>query len=145
VPSSLRVAIARLVLLAIIGLAGACVPEEDNSSGGLGGTAWTVVAIDARPTLADARPTMTFEFDGALSGSGGCNRYSGTFRTDRDRITIGQPVSTTMGCEVDRMAQEQAFGAALVSATTWRLTEQGTLELQGSSLIVAEPAPAADG
>ena len=129
-------------ILAVIALASAiaaCGPQDDNANGGIGGTAWTVVSVGGQATLAAARPTMTFEFDGTLSGSSGCNQYSGRFRTDGDRITVGQLASTEMGCEPDRMAQEQAFSAALGGATSWRLSETGRLELSGSGAIVAEP------
>jgi heat shock protein HslJ len=129
------------VIAVAIALA-ACGRGDDNANGGLGGTAWTVVSIGGQPTLVDARPTMVFEFDGALSGSSGCNQYSGRFRTDGDRISVGQLASTMMGCEADRMAQEQAFSAALGGATSWRQTETGSLELSGFTAIVAEPTAA---
>ncbi len=113
---------------------------DDNANGGIGGTSWTVASINGAPTPADARPTMVFEFDGSLSGSSGCNQYSGSFRTDGDRITVRDLASTMMACEAGVMAQEQAFTAALGGATTWRLTEQGNLQLEGSGDIEAEPA-----
>ena len=142
IPAPLRTAIRLGLAIVVIGtVTAACsLLGSDNANGGLGGTSWTVMSIDGAPTLVDARPTMTFEFDGKLSGSGGCNGYTGTFRTEEDRITIGQLTSTMMGCEADRMAQEGAFGAALEASTNWRLTEQGTLELVGPDIIVAEPA-----
>lgn len=131
----------RLVLvLAVATVVAACgVLGDDNASGGIGGTSWSVTSIDAASTPADARPTMAFEYDGRLSGFSGCNTYTGTFRTDGDRITISKLATTMMACEADKMAVEQAFVAALSAATNWRLTEQGSLELLGADMIVAEP------
>lgn len=127
-----------LVLVAASFVA-ACGSSSDNANGGLGGTSWTVMTIDGAPAAPNARPTMVFEFDGSLSGSGGCNQYTGSFRTDADRITVRDLASTRMACEAVLMAQEQAFSAALGGATTWQLTEQGDLELDGSGRIVAQP------
>ena len=45
---------------------------------------------------------MTFAPGGTVSGSSGCNQYSGKFRTDGDRIAFGQVSSTLMGCEGQR-------------------------------------------
>ncbi len=132
-----------IALLAMAALVIACDAfTDDNANGGIGGTSWTVVTINGGPAVPDARPTMVFEFDGSLSGTGGCNQYSGSFRTDGDRITVRDLASTMMACEAGVMAQEQAFSAALGGATTWHLTEQGDLELDGSGRIVAQPAGA---
>ena len=91
---------------------------------------------------------MTFEPSGALSGSGGCNQYSTTYRTDGSSIAIGQIASTLMACEGDRGAQETAFLSALQGATTWRLGDDGNLVLSGAGDIVAGPpvaeAPSGD-
>lgn len=130
-------------LLTVAALVTACDAfTDDNANGGIGGTSWTVVRINGAPTQPDARPTMDFAFDGSLSGSGGCNQYTGSFRTDEDRITVRDLASTMMACDAGLMAQEQALSAALGGATTWYLTEQGDLELDGSGRIVAQPAAA---
>jgi heat shock protein HslJ len=132
-----------IALLMVASIVVACDAfTDDNANGGIGGTSWTVVSINGAPTAPNARPTMVFEFDGSLSGSGGCNQYSGSFRTDGDRITVRDLSSTMMACEAPLMAQEQGFLAALGGATTWRLTEQGNLQLEGAGDIEAEPAAA---
>jgi heat shock protein HslJ len=145
---SARWSVARLALAVALFTAG-CARGDDNANGGLAFTDWSVTAIDGVATIVDARPTLSFAPDGTLTGSSGCNRFSGSFRTDGDRITIGQLAMTEMGCEPDRMAQEAAFGAALSGVTGWRQTEAGRLELDGAAHISAEPggraeAPTAD-
>lgn len=138
-----RVAASWIAILATAALVIGCDAfTDDNANGGIGGTSWTVASINGAPTPPDARPTMVFEFDGSLSGSSGCNQYTGRFRTEGDRITVRDLASTMMACEAGAMALEQAFTAALGGATTWRLTEQGNLQLDGSGEIEAEPAPA---
>ncbi len=137
-----RAAASSMAILAAAALVIGCGPADDNANGGIGGTSWTVVTINGAPTRPAAQPTMVFEFDGSLSGFGSCNQYSGSFRTDGDRITVRDLSSTMMACEAGVMAQEQGFMAALGGATTWHLTEQGDLELDGSGRIVGQPAAA---
>lgn len=124
---------------ALIAIVAACAPVDDNANGGLGGTDWTVVSIAGTETIPDARPTMRFAFGGQLTGSDGCNQYSGPFKTDRQDIDVGQLTSTLVGCEPRLAAQAQAFNEALTGASTWRLTEAGTLELRGHGDVIAEP------
>lgn len=127
-------------LLTVCLLVTGCGRGDDNANGGLANTEWTVIAIDGTATIVGAQPTMTFAPDGTLSGTSGCNQYSGRFRTDGDRITVGQLSSTEMGCEADRMAQETAFSTALSAATRWRETEAGQLELSGVVVLLAVPS-----
>lgn len=129
------------VLLALGAITSACSPRGDGSSGGIEGTVWTVESIGGVATLPVAQPTIAFGTDGTVSGTSGCNAFSGTFRTDGDAIEIGQLASTMMGCEPERTAQEAAFNAAISDVTTWRLGEDGRLTLTGGADLVALPAP----
>ncbi len=56
--------------------------------------------------------TATFTAE-EISGSGGCNTYSGPYTLDGTHITIGPLASTQMACEQNVMDQEAAFFAAL--------------------------------
>lgn len=129
-----------LLVAALAILVSGCGPLGDASAnGGLGGTAWSVRSIAGTATIPDARPTMRFAFGGEVTGSDGCNQYSGPFRTDRQEISVGQLTSTLIGCEPLLGAQAQAFTEALTGASTWRLTEAGGLELRGHGDVIAEP------
>ncbi|MEX1171483.1 MAG: META domain-containing protein [Chloroflexota bacterium] len=129
-----------VVALLLAAAAAACLPgDDDNANGGLANTAWTVVSIAGTSTVPGAEPTMAFAPEGIVSGSDGCNAYTGPFRTDGDRITVGRLASTLIGCEPLLGAQAQAFSQALMGATTWRLTQTGTLEIRGPGDLVAEP------
>lgn len=58
---------------------------------------WRVISINGRPTL-DRNPA-TVRFDGdRISGSTGCNRFNGTFRFDRGRVTAGALATTRRAC-----------------------------------------------
>ena len=126
-------------------LAGCSLIGDDTANGGLGNTSWTVVSIAGQPTPPDARPTMTFAPGGTVSGSGGCNQYTGSFHTDGDRITVGPVSSTLMGCEGERGQVEAAFLSGLQGATTWRQGGDGNLVLEGAGEIVAQPGVAEGG
>ncbi len=123
-------------------LAGCSLVGDDTANGGLVNTSWTVVSVAGQPTLPDARPTMTFAQDATVSGTSGCNQYTGSFRTDGDRITIGPVSSTLMGCDGERGQQEAAFLSAVQGATTWQQAEDGNLVLAGAGEIVAQPGVA---
>ena len=133
-----------LSVVAIVAL-GACSLGTDNASGGLVNTSWTVTTIDGVDTVADSAPTMDFAPEG-LSGTTGCNSYNATFVTDGDDITITPGAMTQMACAGPAGEQEPVFIQALSSATSWRQRDDGALELQGGSTIVAVPAdPSASG
>jgi heat shock protein HslJ len=129
--------------IALIGLAAvlaACSPiGDDTANGGLAFTSWTVISIDGQDTVPEARPTMNFDPGGTVTGSSGCNQYSGMFHTEGDRIAFGQMSSTLMGCEGQRGQQEAVFQRALDGAATWRQTEDGELVIGGNIGMVARP------
>jgi heat shock protein HslJ len=122
----------------------ACSPSvSPGPSGGPSGTlvdtAWTVTTVNGTTVVPDAPPTMVFGADGMVSGTGGCNQYSGPYTTDGGSISVGDLASTLMLCEGDRGTHEAAFLAALDGAGTWRITPEGNLEIGGAGSIVASP------
>jgi len=134
-----RISLVLLVALGALSASACSLRGEDNASGGLANTTWTVTSIGGAPTIAGAEPTMTFDPGGTVSGTTGCNQYSGSFRTDGDQITVVQLSSTAAMCEGEGGEQEQGFTSGLTGATSWRLAENGNLELSGVTEIIAEP------
>jgi heat shock protein HslJ len=67
--------------------------------------------------LLDTTLTATFTAD-SVSGSGGCNDYSGPYTLDGTSVTIGPVALTQKACEQDIMDQETAFFAALQTPAT---------------------------
>lgn len=130
-----------VVLIALIAMAAfvaACAPiGGDDANRSLENTSWTVTSIAGAPTLPEARPTLSFAADGTVSGSSGCNQYSGAYRRDGSSLTFGGIASTLMGCEGERGLQETAFLAALNGATTWRHGPDGLLISGPAGDIVA--------
>ncbi|WP_119068807.1 META domain-containing protein [Aggregatilinea lenta] len=91
----------------------------------LADTSWQLETLDGE-TLADGSEiTLMFEEEDRVSGSGGCNVYGGSYSLDRDALTFSQVISTERACLDDAiMAQEQAYFAALASATSYTLTDE---------------------
>jgi heat shock protein HslJ len=132
-------------LLAVAAVLAGCtvVGGDDNANGGLANTTWTVTTIAGTSTIAESPPTMAFAPEGTVTGTDGCNQYTGSFRTDGGSIQVGQLATTRMACEPARMAQADAFAAAFSGATEWRQLESGDLELRGHGDILASPGIAA--
>ncbi len=80
--------------------------------------------------LVGTQPVVTFGPDGILSGTAGCNQFSGGFGIEGANITIGPLMSTMMACEDPLMEQETAVMRALEGAATWSVTG-ATAELRG--------------
>lgn len=95
----------------------------------LAGTNWSFVSIGGVAVTAD-RPTA-LQFDGnRLSGSAGCNRFSGTYSVDGGTLKAGPLMATEMACP--GMELEQAFFKLMASPVSLTFADDGTLILTGS-------------
>ena len=84
----------------------------------------------------------TGEPDGSLSGSTGCNRYSGTLAFDGTLITASPLRMTKMACAPEAMKIEQQFVAALQKPLAWSSAlfgSGGTLSSEGHAAIELVP------
>ena len=116
-----------------------------SSGDELDGSSWQAVELGPRPTVPDIVSTIAFE-DGEVSGSGGCNTYSGTYEAraaggaygpEESTISIGDVGGTERACEELVMAQEAAFYDALTKATTYSLVVDRLELLDGGEILVA--------
>ncbi len=114
----------------------ACASSTDSGSGGdapqsLAGTAWDLAQYAPAGTSAlspvpeGVTPTAEFTAD-QVSGSGGCNRFTGGYSTDGDTITFGPLASTQMACEGAAGTVETDYFTRLGEAKTYAITD-GTL------------------
>jgi heat shock protein HslJ len=123
--------------LSLADASGVTVATFDVVSGDLAGTAWSVTNYNngrggVVGLLADTVLTVMFGESGQISGSGGCNNYSGSYESDgAGAIEIGPLVSTMMACAGPEgiMDQEMQFLAALQAGTVYTV-EGSTLELR---------------
>ncbi len=105
----------------------------------LAGTSWQATGINngrggVEANAATSGVTAVFGEDGQLTGSGGCNSYSGTYTTaGTDQITLGPIAATAKACEdPDVTRVEQEYFAALGNVTTYQL-DGDTLTLRDDS------------
>lgn len=88
----------------------------------LDGTGWTLVELPGRRLVPGASVTLQFA-DGRVSGSDGCNRYTGTYSTRGSSLEIpARLASTQMACQPDVTDQARTYVAALTGATSYRVS-----------------------
>lgn len=86
----------------------------------LAGT-WLAEDIDGGGVIDNLQTTLEIAADGAVSGSGGCNRFSGSAKIEGDTIGFGDLASTMMACAEAAMNQEQKFHTALGAVRTFSI------------------------
>lgn len=112
----------------------------------LAGTSWSVTGVNNGKqavvgVLTGTELTLQIMSDGTLQGSGGCNRFNGSYTQQGKSLRIGPLASTRMACAEPegRMAQEAQFLAALESTATAR-REGDKLELRTATGALAVSA-----
>jgi heat shock protein HslJ len=100
----------------------------------LTGTTWSATGVNngqqaVTGLVTGTTVTATFADDGTVSGSAGCNRFTGEYTLDGDAVAIGPLATTRKACEDDVMTQEAAFVAAMENATTVAI-DGSTMELR---------------
>ncbi len=120
-------------LLAGVFLATACGGDDDDAEApaSLDGTSWTLVEGTEITIPDDVDMTIAFEA-GKASGSGGCNRFTGSYEQNGESISLGRLASTRMACAEEVMTAERAYHSALEAVTSWSATG-GVLVLSDSS------------
>lgn len=97
------------------------------SDASLENTYWKLTRLgDAPVTSASQKQEANFVLNSdshRISGSGGCNRLTGSYELHGDRITFSQMAGTMMAC-LQGMETEQAFLDVLKQATRWKITGQ---------------------
>jgi heat shock protein HslJ len=132
-----RARLAAAVLAALLAAALVTACSDDDTSGaqpaGVEGVPW-VLESGAGVDAGAPAPTATFE-DGRVTGTTGCNRYSGTYVVEGGRLTIEPGATTMKACPPPADEVERAYLAALGRVSGWRI--------DGDELVLlADGAPA---
>ena len=110
----------------------------------LGETAWELIAYGSAdvPLAAEAPATISFEDNGRMGGSTGCNSFFGNFETEDGRLTWrdGELAFTVMGCNLASSAgkQDAFFRKWLVQGADYTQTADRLVLLFDSGRQVAE-------
>lgn len=100
----------------------------------LANTQWALNSFgpltDVRPVLDGTTLTLEFEAGNQAGGEGGCNSFGTGYEVEGNTLTFEQVTSTLRACaEEARNDQEQRYLAALQSAGTFAVTEDGRLTI----------------
>ena len=129
-----------LLTLLMISLAiSACSSQvTQKSSASLIG-AWKLTAYGAAdaptPAVEGVEAGLTFNDDGTITGSSGCNGLGGDYTVEGDQITFGEFVSTLMACDDPIMAQEEAAHKVMTGTATYKI-EGDTLTITKNDMVL---------
>ena len=116
-----------VTMTALLAACGSVPPVADAPS--LENTAWVLSTLSGQSLAAESPATLRFE-SGRVSGTDGCNRYSGAYSAEGAELKVSpQLASTRMACPPAVDAQAKAFIAALTGAGKYRIANE-QLELQ---------------
>ncbi|HUE98049.1 MAG TPA: META domain-containing protein [Anaerolineales bacterium] len=125
-----------LTLLVISLAVSACAAGESSAS--LIGS-WKLTSfgpVDAPITaVADTEAGLTFNEDGTVVGSSGCNGLGGNYTVEGDQIRFSEIVSTLMLCDEPLMGQEEAVYQVLTDTATYKI-EGNTLTLTNNDMVL---------
>ena len=91
----------------------------------LEGTSWILTTLNGAEPLPDTTITASFDADGMLNGTDGCNRYGAVYEAEGDKISITLGPTTLMACPEPVMNQATEYVTALDAAATYQI--QGDL------------------
>jgi heat shock protein HslJ len=95
------------------------------------GPTWQVVEINGSPVSCDQSkrgPNLVFSGEGRVSGSTGCNRFTGTYTQDGNSLKFAAMAMTKMACPPPLDALERSFLQATAATASVRKSGE-TLEL----------------
>jgi heat shock protein HslJ len=106
----------------------------------LAGGEWMIEDVAAGGIIDGAMLTIAFHAQGAVAGTGGCNRFSGSFRLTGEELSFGPVASTMMACPEAVMALEQALFEALRRVARFDIDPTGALlllDVDGTAVVTA--------
>ncbi len=126
-------------------------PFNRTSADGAGpselvGITWLLDELNGQPTVEGSFPSVTFNDDGGLGGSGGCNVYAGDYTSSGNQIDVADNlVSTMMACDEPIMTQEFGFFEVLKTASSFAVVDTKlTLSDQAGTALATFTAQSQD-
>lgn len=119
--------IAALSLAAVMTTACTTTPPTSGGGGSIAGPEWRLEDLLGGGIIDRSHVTLTFGPEGKTSGSGGCNRYFGSWTQAGSKLTLGKMGSTMMACAPSLMEQEGKFLQSLETASSYAFTPDGAL------------------
>lgn len=111
----------------------------DEPSASLIGS-WKLTAygpVDAPiPAVEGTTAGLTFNEDGTVTGSSGCNGLGGDYTVEGNQVTFGEFVSTLMACEDPIMAQEDAAHQVLTGIAAYEIEGEVLTITNNDSVLI---------
>ena len=124
-----------MILMVFVLALSACSAQESLSIVG----SWELIefgpAGSTMPAVEDSEAGLTFNEDGSVSGSTGCNGAGSEYTVDGDQIEFAPFVSTLMACEDPIMEQESTFHQVLNGTATYEI-DGDTLTLSRDGMVL---------
>jgi heat shock protein HslJ len=99
-------------------------PEEPTTPASLPG-AWKLTSYGTADVMSSALPDaeagLTFNQDGTVTGTSGCNEFGGKYTVEGDQIRFNEIVSTLKLCDTPIMEQEEAIQQVLAETATYQI------------------------
>ena len=133
--------------IAAVALTATACSASGGTGGTIDGTSWALKTYDVSGTAtavpAGTRVDANFA-GGKVAGSSGCNVYNAPVTISGATIKVGPAATTSMACDADRTALEQAYLGNLAKAATFTATsDMLTLyDSAGKSILVYTAAAA---
>jgi len=101
--------------------------------------AWKLISYGTTDTissaLADVEAGLTFNEDGSITGTSGCNEFGGNYMVDGNEIELDEIVSTLMLCDAPVMGQEEAMYQVLAEKVAFQI-EGNTLTIMKNGKVL---------
>lgn len=143
----------RISLLAAAFWLGGCSALLEHSLGDqaslrqneLAGTRWRVETIAGKSLPGMIESNVAFDADGRISGTAGCNRFSGRYRLNDGELSVANLITTRKICFPAIMAQEESLlrvleGARRIERDSGLLLLESANERQVSRMVEAGQA-----
>ncbi len=123
-----------LFVLFVSSVLSACGSPEKSLQG-----TWTLTAYGpdsaTAPTVQGSQASLTFNADGTIAGTSGCNSFGGEYKVDGDQVTFSKLVSTLMACDEPLMTQEGTIFKVLDGTASYKIDDK-KLALTNNGLIL---------
>ena len=139
---SLRIYLAAVTAILLSACSG--ISSADKIAG-LDGTGWVLASLPPRALLPGSIVTLNFE-DGRISGTDGCNRYSGAYQASDLNLQITSDMAATMmACDEPVMRQATAFLSGLKQVRSYRIAAGQLVLFSADDVLLASLAPQSKG
>jgi heat shock protein HslJ len=87
------------------------------------------------PALEDVEAFVTFNQDGTVTGTSGCNEFGGNYTVDGNEIALEEITSTLMLCDTPIMGQEETMYQVLSELVAFQV-EGNTLTIMKNGVLL---------